>query len=194
MPLTKSRAAATLASMLGLWACGGPHTLNLSPPPAAEVLQQVPDWLLKPPSDPQHLHAAATATSRDLQVALQKARLNAQTDLAQQLNTRLANLSKGFQEETGLSDDSGLLSQFSSATKAVANQTLEEAQVVQQELRKEKEVYRAYVLMALPLGQANRLVLEKLKANQDLYTRFRATQAYGELDQELQKLGQQAGE
>lgn len=191
---TRTCTAAAVASALGLWACGGPRMVNLSPPPAAEVVKQAPDWLLKPPSDPQHLYAAATATSRDLQVAMQKARLNAQTELAQQLNTRLANLSKQFQEETGLGDDSGLLSQFSSATKAVASQTLEGARVAQQELRDEKGVYRAYVLMDLPLGQANRLVLEKLKRNQDLYTRFRATQAYGELDQEMQKAGQQAGQ
>ena len=103
----------------------------------------------------------------------------------------LANLTKQFQEETGLAEDSALLSQFSSATKSVTDQTLEGARVEQQELKNEQAIYRAHVLMGLPLGQANRLMMEKLKANQELYTRFRATQAFGELDKELEKLGQQ---
>jgi len=176
-----------LAAAQGGLGCGGPKTVNLAPRPTEEVVEEIPQWLLKPPSDQEHLYAAASATSRDLQVALQKARINAQTDLAQQLSTRLANMSKQFQEETGLAEDSALLSQFSSAAKAVTQQTLEGARVDQQQLRPEKEVYRAYVLMRLPLGQANHLLMSKLKANQELYTRFRATQAFDELDRELGK-------
>lgn len=174
-----------LAGISLLCACGGPKTVNLAPRPNQEVVEQIPQWLLKPPADQDHLYAAASATSRDLQVALQKARINAQTDLAQQMNNRLANLTKQFQEETGMAGDSALLSQFSSATKAVTQQTLEGARVDQQQLTPEKEVYRAYVLMSLPLGQANQLLMSKLKANQELYTRFRATQAFDELDKEL---------
>lgn len=174
-----------LAGISLLCACGGPKTVNLAPRPNQEVVDNIPEWLLKPPADQEHLYAAATATSQDLQVAMQKARINAQTDLAQQLNNRLANLTKQFQEETGMAEDSALLSQFSSATKAVTQQTLEGARVDQQQLMPEKEVYRAYVLMSLPLGQANQLLMSKLKANQELYTRFRATQAFDELDKEL---------
>jgi hypothetical protein len=182
-----------LAGASLLCACGGPKTVNLAPRPNHEVVEQIPDWLLKPPSDQNHLYAAASATSRDMQVAMQKARTAAQADLAQQMDTRLANLTKQFQEETGLAEDSALLSQFSSATKAVTKQTLEGAGVEQQKLLPEKEVYRAYVLMRLPLGQANQLLMSKLKANQELHTRFRATQAFGELDQELKNLDQSEG-
>lgn len=176
-----------------LCACGGPKTINLAPRPNQEVVEHLPEWLLKPPVDQDHLFAAASATSRDLQMALQKARINAQTDLAQQLNNRLANLTKQFQEETGMAEDSALLGQFSSATKAVTQQTLEGARVDQQQVVPEKEVYRAYVLMSLPLGQANQLLMAKVKANQELYTRFRATQAFGELDKELKSAAADEG-
>ena len=182
-----------LATAALLCACGGPKTINLAPRPNQEVVEKIPQWLLKPPTDQDHLYAAASATSRDMQVAMQKARTAAQADLAQQVNTRLANLTKQFQEETGLAEDSALLSQFSSATKAVTQQTLEGAGVDQQKLLPEKEVYRAYVLMRLPLGQANQLLMSKLKANQELYTRFRATQAFDELDKELKNQDQSEG-
>ena len=182
-----------LAGISLLCGCAGPKAISLAPQPNQEVVDKIPEWLLKPPADQEHLYAAASATSRDLQMALQKARINAQTDLAQQLNNRLANLTKQFQEETGLAGDSALLSQFSSATKAVTQQTLEGARVDQQQVLPEKEVYRAYVLMSLPLGQANQLLMSKLKANQELYTRFRATQAFDELDKELKSAAASEG-
>ncbi len=178
----------TLAAAALLCSCGGPKTIGLAPRPSEEVVEKIPEWMLKPPSDNDHLFAVASATSRDLQMALQKARTTAQADLAQQLGTRLANLTKQFQEETGLQESSALLAQFTSATKSVTRETLIGAQVEQQKLLPEQEVYRAYVLMRLPIGQANQLLMAKLKANQDLYTRFRATQAFEELDKEVSAL------
>lgn len=183
--MVPTRFAPLVAGIALLCACGGPKTHSLAPRPASEVVDAVPDWLLKPPTDAEHLYAAASGTSRDLQVAMLKARTSAQADLSQQLNTRLGSLTKQFQEETGMAEDSGLLSQFSTATKAVSQQTLQGARLDQQKLVPEKEVYRAYVLMSLPIGEANQLLLAKLKSNQELYTRFRASQAFAELNKEL---------
>ena len=140
------------------------------------------------PSDPNYLYATATMTSRDLQVAVQKAQTAARTDLAQQMSTRLGNLTKQFQEEVGLGDDSELLQQFTSATKIVTDQTLVGSQMDQQEIETEGGMYRAYVLMSLPIGQANHLLMQKIRENENLYTRFRATQAFEELNRELEAI------
>ena len=152
-----------------------------------KAVENIPDWYLNPPSDPSYLFAAATATSRSMQLAVDKARTQAQAALAQQLEARLGNLTKQFQEETGMGEDSELLQQFSSATKVVTKQTLTGARVDQKQLTPEKGIYRAYVLMSLPIGSANKLLMDKIKANQSLYTRFRATQAFKELNEELEK-------
>ena len=124
-------------------------------------------------------------TSRDMQVCLKKAKAEAQMDLAQQMETKLSNLTKQFQEEVGVDEDSELLQQFSSATKVVTDQTLNGARLDKQEILPERGIYRAYVLMSLPIGPANQLLMDKLKSNQALYTRFRATQAFEDLDKEL---------
>ena len=42
----------------------------------------------------------------------------------------------------------------------------------------------------MPIGEANEQLMNKIKANQNLYTRFRATQAYKELDDEIEKFEQ----
>ena len=162
-------------------------TTNLTPSPTEQALKDMPAWFLTPPTDPNLLFAAATMTSRDMQMSLQKAKAQAQADLAQQLETRMANLTKQFQEEVGSGDDSELLQQFTSATKIVTSQTLNGAKVEQQQLRPEEGIYRAYVLMSLPIGSANQALMEKIRANEALHTRFRATQAFEELNHELEQ-------
>ncbi|MEW6753262.1 MAG: hypothetical protein AB1505_20120 [Candidatus Latescibacterota bacterium] len=154
----------------------------------------IPDWYLSPPTDDSYIFAPATSTSRDMQMAVNKAKAQAQTAIAGQLETKLGNLTKQFQEEVGSGEDSELLEQFTSATKIVVQQTLNGARVDQQKLLTEKGIYRAYVLMSLPVGAANQALMEKIKANQNLYTRFRASQAFEELNKELEayKAEQQA--
>ena len=125
-----------------------------------------------------------------MQIALQKARTTAQTDLAQQLGTRLANLARQFSDETGMDQDSELLSQFSSATKVVTDQSMSGARVNKQQLNSENKIYRAYVQMSLPIGRANQLLMENIRSNQQLYTRLRATQAYADLDEQLNELAE----
>ncbi|MBI2501929.1 MAG: LPP20 family lipoprotein [Candidatus Latescibacteria bacterium] len=174
-------------STLLFWGCGGPKTTNLAPTPTEKVIAGIPDWYKNPPSDAEHLIAVATATSRDMQMATQKAKTTAQADLAQQLSTKLGNLTKQFQEETGEQEGSELLTQFTSATKAVASETLVGSKVDQQQILPEKDIYRVYVLMSLPIGKANQMLMEKLKADQALYTRFRSTQAFEELDKEIKE-------
>jgi len=176
-------ALACLAALI-LAGCGSRST-NLTPSPTEDTIKNIPDWFLKLPTDPDYLFAGGSMTSRDMQVALTKAKTAAQTDLAQQLETRLGNLTKQFQEEVGADEDSELLQQFTSATKAVTNQTLNGARVDKQKIFPEQGIYRAYVLMSLPIGQANQALMAKIRANQNLYTRFRATEAFEELDKEL---------
>ena len=51
-----------------------------------------------------------------------------------------------------------------------------------QELSREGPVYRAYVMMEMPIGEANARLVSQIRAQQQLYTRFRATEAFQELD------------
>jgi hypothetical protein len=164
-------------------ACGGPRSFDLTPASARQTLEEAPRWMFEVPTDDDHL----TATSRDFQVALDKARGLAQVDVAQQLGARLTNLTRQFQEETGMASDSELLTQFSSATKAITSETLVGAHVVERRVVPEGDVYRAYVLIRLPIGRANELLTQKLRSREALFTRFRATEAYAELDAELQR-------
>ena len=165
--------------------CGG-KTTNLTPSPNKETLKNMPDWYLEPGIRDNHLFAVATATSKDVQTAVNKAKMGARADLATQMQTRMTNLTKDFQEETGEGDDSEYLQYFSSATKAVTDQVLSGSRLEKKHPVIEGDIWRAYVLMSLPIGPANQLLMDRIKANEKVYTQFRATKAFEELDQELE--------
>ena len=156
----------------------------------------LPDWYENPPNgDAQHLYAAAEAKSRDMTVATRKAKLDARTDLAQQMAAKVQNLEKLFSEEVGTDAESELLQQFTSATKAVTSETLHGTQEEKKEVHDLADgTIRVYVLMSLPIGAANQALMDKIKANEHLYTRFRASQAFEELNAEMEAYEAARGE
>ena len=147
-----------------------------------------PNWYYNTPRDPNYLFAAKTATSADMQLAVDKAVQDARVDLAAQLEAHVMGLIKKFDEEVGATNDRELLGLYSQTSKTVVDRTLVGVRVRQQGVFKEGELYRACVLVELPLGPARELLLDQVKSNEILYTRFRASQAFKELEKEVEKL------
>ncbi len=156
--------------------------------PATKVVPQPPDWYPNPPQDPNFLFAVATATSRDLQLASEKAKQDCRVDLASQLEANVSGLIKKFDEEVGRTEDSELLGLYTQVSKTVVDQTLVGARVKKLKVYKEGDLYRVYVLMELPLGFMKEMLLNQVKKQEALYTRFRASQAFRELEKEVQEL------
>lgn len=46
--------------------------------------------------------------------------------------------------------------------------------------------YRAYVLIQYPMGNANRVLVDKVKQSQVLETKLRASKAFQDLEREIQ--------
>jgi hypothetical protein len=160
---------------------------DLAPPPSRETVKNLPSWYLKPPRDDKFVFGPATATSQDLQVAINKAQADGRLALAQQLEVKYAALTKRFAEEVGRGQDSQLLDQYTQAYKATVSQVLYGSRPREQKVAPEGPIYRATVLMELPLGEASKRLMDQLKANEQMWTRFRASEAFKELDAEIQK-------
>jgi len=148
---------------------------------------KAPKWYIENPTDNNHLYGVATATSLDLQTAVDKAKQDGRVEIARQMDLRIAGLSKRFVEETGLDEDAELLGMFTQVSKSVVSDSLTGSRVADQEVMPEGGTYRAYVMMEMPIGEANAKFVEKIKSQQRLYTRFRATQAFEELDREVEE-------
>jgi len=149
-----------------------------------------PDWYLSPPEDPNYLFGTSTSTSRDFQIALDKAKQDARLDVAEQIESHIQGLVKKFDEEVGRSEDSELLQQYTRVSKNIVDQTLIGSRVKKSVVKKEGQMYRAFVLMEVPLGKAREELLNQfmMESNKNIYTRFRSSQSFNELEEEIKKL------
>ena len=161
--------------------CSGPKTMQ------ATSTGDVPEWFSNVPVNPNYLYAANTAVSQDLQLAIDKAVTGARTEIGRQMEVKVNGLQKKFEEETGVGQDAQLLSQFTSASKTVVSTQLSGSRIKFQKQLREGNLWRAYVLMEYPIGAASEAMMKAIKANNQMYTRFRASEAYKDLDKEVEK-------
>jgi hypothetical protein len=175
----------TLALVGAAVGCGGHHKkASTKPEPVPKI--DAPGWYKDPPRDNDRLVGVATASSHDLQTAVDKAKQDARVEIARQLDLRVKGLSKRFVEETGLDEDAELLGMFSQVSKTVVSDSLNGTRLAKQELDRQKTYYQAYVMMEMPIGEANARFLEKIRSQERLHTRVRATKAFEELDREVE--------
>jgi len=178
--------------------CGGkektpavqPVVSPANTPEGMEV--QVPDWYAKPPSDPNYLYAPATFKATDMGLSVEQAMQVGRDELARQVAVRVTNMMKRYQEETGGDEESAeFLSTVSTVSKSIADEVLSGSNCKEKKIYKEgTKSFRTYALMELPIGTMNASLLEKIKENKNMYTRFRASQAFQELEDEVQKYEQ----
>jgi len=171
------------AFVVGAIGCGGgENTVKES---------NIPEWFLNPPQDPDYLFGVNSSTSTQMQLALDKAKAGARADVAQQMETKVSVLVKSFQEEVGAGEDAELNSFYNQTMKNIANQTLQGSRVREQKIvPKSGNMYQAYVLMEVPLVPFNKEVVQKVK-NMQLYDRFRASQAFDDLEKDIEKYEQE---
>jgi len=164
----------------------------VSPQATREGMEvQVPEWFANPPSDPNYLYAPATIKSTDMGHAVEQARQAGRDEIARQISTKVTSMMKRFQEETGADEDAEFLSMTTTVSKSISSEVINGSKSVQQKIYKEgTRSFRAYVLIELPIGAMNNALVDKVKENKNMYTRFRASQAFKELEEESEKYEQ----
>ena len=148
--------------------------------------KSIPNWYLTPESDPAFIVGAGSGESRDLNLAMSEATLEARKKIAQEMEVEVQSLFKRFAEETGSSEDAVLLKQISDVSKSVTQQNLRGSKVVRQEVREQSTdrgtKYRAFVLVEISSSALNDAAVQRLRTEEEMYTRFRASQAFQELE------------
>jgi len=139
------------------------------------------------PGDINMLTAEAMGTSRDYQLAIDKAKMDARVEMTQQLNTYVQTLIKKFDEEVGITEDSKLLGLYAKTSKIVVDQSLVGSHIKKKDVKQDGNVYKAYVVMEAPLGQARERLLEQIRSSNALYKRFENSQSFKELREEIEK-------
>ena len=173
---------------------GGP---DLNAEASRKIIKSAPDWFLNPPQKEGFLTNAASATSQDMQMALDKARTAAATILSGLIESEWSGLVKRAQEETGLGEDSHVIDQFSQTQEQVIATALQDWKIAKKEIQEEKSstsrIYRAYVLVEWDEGAAQKRLLAKIQSDEQIYTAIRATELYDEMEAKVEKYRERYG-
>ena len=180
-----------ITSSLILTGCGSKGGPDLSPEASRKTIKSAPDWMLNPPYKEGFVQHASTATSQDIQMALDKARTSAATTLAGLIESEWNGLIKRAQEETGLAENSKIIDHFSNTQEQVISNRLQDIRVARRKLQEEKtddsrRIYRAYVLVEYDQGASQKRLLAKIKADEQLYNALRATELYEEMEDKVE--------
>lgn len=165
--------------------------------PTTEEIQEaepdVPDWYLNPPSDDsEYLYVTGDAESQRRSLASDQALVDAQQDMAMKLGATVETLQRAFEEEIGEDDATTYREAFTSATRTIAQQELRGGSIQERQFVVNRETgrYEAFILYQLPIGDARDHLEAALSREEELYTRFRESQAFEELDEHLQRLAE----
>jgi len=169
--------------------CGTTKGPDLSPEASRKVLKSVPDWYIENPVKEGYKYHAATATSQDLQMAVDKATLNAANALSGQMESQMNAVVKRAQEETGLGADSKIIDQFSKTQEQIISISLKDYSIVKKEIQEERSdpgnIYRAYILIEWDEGAAQQRLLNKIKEDEQIYTMMRSTELFDEMEEKV---------
>jgi len=151
-----------------------PHPYAMAPVPVRNV-PQAPAWFVQLPADtPEMMFAVGTATSVDEQMAYDKARMTGERKLIESLSSRVQTQTKNYRNDTG----AVLIENFEQVTRKNANGELVGVRRVDSQATFDGKFYKVYVLLRLPLGEANtaKRELDQQRANRDAGIRGRAAQ------------------
>ena len=180
-----------ITASLILSGCGSKGGPDLSPEASRKTIKSAPDWFLDPPHKDGFKEHASTATSQDMQMALDKARTSAATTLAGLIESEWNGLVKRAQEETGLAENSRIIDQFSNTQEQIISNRLRDIRVARRELQEEKtddgrRIFRAYILVEYDEGAAQKRLLAKIKADEQLYNAIRSTELFEEMENKVE--------
>jgi hypothetical protein len=145
---------------------------------------KIPSWFVQPPeSTPQSIFSAGEATGPNLGMTMHKAMLDADAKLAFQMKSKIKSMSKSFKTDNGKygAESSELLIRKLTSVTVVGHQQ------VDSQITQEGRVYRVFVLMRYPMGEANRLLQESMAQSMQEQTQTRAKSAMQELNDGLKE-------
>jgi hypothetical protein len=138
-------------------------------------------------TDAGGLAAVGIGTSRTMSLAMDKAKTRGRTELAHILETKVDSLKKDFTEEIGEGESAEYNALFSAASKSIAHQILRGT--VPKDIKYETtgNTTTAWALMVQDPKVIADAFADQKNSAKALYTRFRASQAFAELDNEVKK-------
>lgn len=185
----------TSAVALALVACGAPdkgtpeYEEYVKTKTVESSIKETPKWFLDIPISDKEIYGVGTGISPNMQIAIDKAVLEGKISLADQTNGKVSSRLKLFSKEVGADEDKTIIStiekvSLNAITAADLAGYYRDKIVVQEE----KGQFRVFVLLKLPFQRVNKLALEAVKKEAILTTTLAESDAFQQLEAELDKL------
>lgn len=161
-------------SSLFLIACGG------SAPKGPRKVYQ-PNWYGSA-SNPEYVFVYGNSEKVSQQASETGAYSSALAEAANYVEIHVQTMTKNFISEAGI-DNPEVLSLTEQVTKTVANQKFSGTQITNREtVILDNGRYKTFVQVAVPKAEINRDLMNRIKNEEALYNRFKASQAFDELE------------
>ena len=156
---------------------------------ASYAVANVPDWYKEMPDKNGSIFTAGAATAPDLQLAVDIATLNGKVVLADRINGKLSAMTKSFVAKFGQSDlDSSVMVEVEKVAKnVIAEVDVAGYSPVQVEIYPAGTQYRAFVLLEYSNKEAYKIIMNRLRKDRMVYARLRSTEAWKDLEVEVDK-------
>jgi hypothetical protein len=157
------------------------------PPAEAAVVRtisQIPDWFVDIPKVENTIHAVGDGVSGSVSGAIAQARANAFEGICQAAGGKVSSQTKIFRQDTEKSSTSYSTTAIRNLCPSVdvTGATVEKRKIIQDGSR-----YRAFVLVALPVGEANKLARQKHSDKMDELSLTNKEREFKELDERVDR-------
>jgi hypothetical protein len=155
---------------------------------AEEIVKTIPEWCNDMPVSDVAIYACGVGNSSDLNMARNRAMLDAKRVLADMVNSEIVSRMEDFLKSTGTGNNE----QVKQASEIITKNITAEASLVgyrqtKAETQNIESKFQHYVLLEYPIGMANKALLAQIKEDEILSTQTDADKAMAELEAEIEK-------
>ncbi len=152
------------------------------------AISVVPDWYKKMPEKKGSIFTVGAATAPDLQFAVDIATMNAKVVLADRINGKLKAMTKSWMAKFGNSDlDASVMTEIEKVAKnVIANVDVAGYNPTKVDVFPAGTQYRAFVLLEYSDKEASKVILNRMRKDRMVYSRLRSTEAWKELEREVE--------
>ena len=149
----------------------------------------IPTWYKTLPKEDNIIYTVGSATSPNLQLAVDMATLNAKYTLADRINGKLDAMMKTFTSKIGSDDiDSSVLSEVEKVSKnVIASVDVAGYNPKEIEVYPSGTQYRAFVLLEYSDAEARKVIMNRMMKDKLVYSKIKSTNAFKELKNEVEK-------
>ena len=149
----------------------------------------IPSWYKKMPTKKGSIFTVGSATAPDLQLAVDIATLNGKVVLADRINGKLKAMTKSWMAKFGQSDvDARVMTEIEKVAKnVIANVDVAGYSPVEVDVSTAGTQYRAFVLLEYSDKEAQKVIFNRLRKDRLVYSRLRSTEAWKELELQVEK-------